>query len=164
MVAQASHALASGAVPETQATHCNISPGTLQRWRSEGRGSRFMEISRRVVYAIDDVFDFESKALRASTWEQASGAVLPGGSKSMAPREISHATGLPPYTFAQGQMREASGIPHRRVEKLIRFDYGEVMTWAKRWSQEAENQGIHAMIDPGEQRRSLPQALASLPV
>ena len=44
------------------------------------------------------------------------------------------------------------------------FDYEEVIAWAKRWSQDAEDQGIHAKIDPGEQRRSLQQALASLPV
>jgi hypothetical protein len=39
-----------------------------------------------------------------------------------------------------------------------------VIAWVKRWSQEAEDRGIHAQIDPGEQRRSLQQALASLPV
>ena len=145
------------------ATRWNISPKTLQRWRSEGRGPRFMKMSKRVVYPIDEVFDFESKALRASTWEQASDVVLPSDSKLMDPREISYVTGLPLYIFTQKQMREALGIPHRRVEKLIRFDYEEVIAWAKRWSQEAEDQGIHAKIDPGEQRRSLQQALASLP-
>jgi len=75
-----------------------------------------------------------------------------------------YVTGLPLYVFTQKNVREALGIPHRRVEKLIRFDCDEVMAWAKRWSQEARDQGIEAKIDPGEQRRSLQQALASLPV
>ncbi|SBP90058.1 conserved hypothetical protein [Thiomonas delicata] len=38
------------------------------------------------------------------------------------------------------------------------------MAWAKRWLQEAKDQGINAKTDPDDQRRSLQQALASLPV
>ncbi|MDA0575893.1 helix-turn-helix transcriptional regulator [Burkholderia gladioli] len=109
------------------ASRCNISPKTLQRWRSEGRGPRFMKISKRVVYPIDEVFDFESQALRSATWESASDVVLPNGSKLVDAREISYVTGLPLYIFTQRQMREALGIPHRRVQKLIRFDRDEVM-------------------------------------
>ena len=146
------------------AARWNISPKTLQRWRSEGRGPRFMKMSKRVVYPIDEVFDFESRALHSATWARATDVVFPDGSKLMDAREISYVTALPLYVFTQKQVREALGIPHRRVEKLIRFDYEEVIAWAKRWSQDAEDQGIHAKIDPGEQRRSLQQALASLPV
>ena len=146
------------------ATRWNISPKTLQRWRSEGRGPRYMKMSKRVVYPIDEVFDFESRALHSATWARATDVVFPDGSKLMDAREISYVTALPLYVFTQKQVREALGIPHRRVEKLIRFDYEEVIAWAKRWSQDAEDQGIHAKIDPGEQRRSLQQALASLPV
>ena len=142
----------------------NIGPKTLQRWRSEGRGPRFMKMSKRVVYPIDEIFDFESKALRASTWEQASDVVLPNDSKLMDPREISYVTGLPLYIFTQKQMRDALGIPHRRVQKLIRFDRDEVMAWARRWLQDAKDQGIDARADPASQRRSLQQALAALPV
>ncbi|AEG71084.1 hypothetical protein RSPO_m00444 (plasmid) [Ralstonia solanacearum Po82] len=40
--------------------------------------------------------------------------------------------GLPSYIFARRQMRDALGIPHRRVQKRIRFDRNEVMAWAKR--------------------------------
>ena len=145
------------------AARWNLSPKTLQRWRSEGRGPRFMKMSKRVVYPIDEIFDFESRALRAATWAKATDVILPGP-KLMDAREISYVTALPLYVFTQKQVREALGIPHRRVEKLIRFDYDEVIAWVKRWSQEAEEQGIHAQIDPGEQRRSLQQALAALHV
>lgn len=146
------------------AARWNLSPKTLQRWRSEGRGPRYMKMSKRVVYPIDEIFDFESRALHSATWARATDVVFPDGSKLMDARAISYVTALPLYVFTQKQVREALGIPHRRVEKLIRFDYDEVIAWAKRWSQEAEDQGIHAKIDPGEQRRSLQQALASLPV
>jgi hypothetical protein len=64
-------------------------------------------------------------------------------------------TALPLYVFTQKQVREALGIPHRRVEKPIRFNHDEVIAWVNRWSKEAADQGIHAQIDPGEQRRSL---------
>jgi hypothetical protein len=123
-----------------------------------------MKISKRVVYPIDEIFDYESRTLHSATWASATDVVFSDGSKLMDAREISYVTALPLYVFTQKQVREALGIPHRRVEKLIRFDYEEVIAWVKRWSQEAEEQGIHAQIDPGEQRRSLQQALASLPV
>ncbi len=54
--------------------------------------------------------------------------------------------------------------PHRRVQKLIRFDRDEVMAWARRWLQDAKDQGIDAKADPAGQYRSLQQALASLAV
>lgn len=73
----------------------NLSPKTLQRWRSEGRGPRFMKMSKRVVYRMDEVLDFESRALRAATWESAGDVVRPNGSNLMDPREIAHVTGLP---------------------------------------------------------------------
>ena len=146
------------------ASRWNISPKTLQRWRSEGRGPRFMKMSKRVVYPIDEVLDFESQALRASTWESASDVVLPSGSKFMDPREISYVTGLPLYIFTQKQMRDDLGIPYRRVQKLIRFDRDEVMAWAKRWLQDAKDQGIDVEADPASQSRSLLHALAALPI
>ncbi len=141
-----------------------ISPKTLQRWRSEGRGPKFMKLSKRVLYPVDEILVFESEALRASTWESAGDVASPNGSKLMNPREIAYATGLPLYVFAHKQVREALGVPHRRVQKLIRFDLDEVIAWAKRWSQAANAQSIDAKTDPAGQYRSLQQALASLPV
>jgi hypothetical protein len=109
------------------AARWNLSPKTLQRWRSEGRGPRYMKMSKRVVYPIDEIFDFESRALHSATWAKAPDVVLSDGSKLMDAREISYVTALPLYVFTQKQVREALGIPHRRVEKLIRFDYEEVV-------------------------------------
>jgi hypothetical protein len=141
----------------------NLSPKTLQRRRSEGRGPRFMKMSKRVVYPMDEVLDFESQALRASTWERASDVIRPIGSNLMDPREIAHVTGLPLYVFSHKQTRDSLGVPHRRVQKLIRFDRDEVMAWARRWLQDAKDQGIDAKADPAGQHQSLHQALASLP-
>jgi glycine/D-amino acid oxidase-like deaminating enzyme len=146
-----------------RAERWNLSPKTLQRWRSEGRGPRFMKMSRRVVYPMDEVLDFESQALRASTWGNAGDVVSPNGSNLMDPREIAHVTGLPLYIFSHKQTRDSLGVPHRRVQKLIRFDRDEVMAWARRWLQDAKDQGIDAKADTAGQYRSLQQALASLP-
>jgi hypothetical protein len=38
------------------------------------------------------------------------------------------------------------------------------MAWARRWVQDAKDQGIDVKTDPASQRRSLQQALVSLPV
>lgn len=40
-----------------------ISPKTLQRWRSEGRGPRYLKLSKRVTYPLDEIFLFEEQAL-----------------------------------------------------------------------------------------------------
>ena len=44
-----------------------ISPKTLQRWRSEGRGPRYLKLSKRVSYPLESVIDFERCALQEST-------------------------------------------------------------------------------------------------
>src|SRR6218665_2684111 len=85
------------------------------------------------------------------------------GSTLMDPREISYVTGLPLYIFTQKQMREALGIPHRQVQKLVRFNRDAVMAWAKRWVQDAQDQGIDVKAAPASQGRSLLPPLTSLP-
>ena len=35
-----------------------ISPKTLQRWRTEGRGPRYFKLSKRVCYPIDQILAF----------------------------------------------------------------------------------------------------------
>lgn len=48
-----------------------VSPKTLQRWRSEGRGPRYLKLSKRVGYPVDAVIEFERSALHDSTSERA---------------------------------------------------------------------------------------------
>jgi predicted DNA-binding transcriptional regulator AlpA len=47
-----------------------ISTKTLQRWRSEGRGPKYLKLSKRVSYPLESVLDFEHSALHASTSER----------------------------------------------------------------------------------------------
>ncbi len=44
-----------------------VSAKTLQRWRAEQRGPRYLKLSRRVVYPLDSVTAFERFALHDST-------------------------------------------------------------------------------------------------
>jgi predicted site-specific integrase-resolvase len=44
-----------------------ISPKTLQRWRLEGRGPRYLKLSKRVSYQITEVMAFEKEVLHTST-------------------------------------------------------------------------------------------------
>jgi predicted DNA-binding transcriptional regulator AlpA len=48
-----------------------ISSKTLQRWRSEGRGPRYLKLSKRVSYPLESVVDFERRALHESTSSRA---------------------------------------------------------------------------------------------
>ena len=48
-----------------------LSPKTLQRWRSEGRGPRYLKMSKRVSYPLESVIEFERGALHDSTSERA---------------------------------------------------------------------------------------------
>ena len=54
-----------------------VSPKTLQRWRSEGRGPRYLKLSKRVTYPLDEIFIFEERALHESTWERGSDVAVP---------------------------------------------------------------------------------------
>ena len=44
-----------------------LSVKTLQRWRSEGRGPRYLKLFKRVTYPIESVLDFERRSLHDTT-------------------------------------------------------------------------------------------------
>lgn len=152
------------ALSETDlAKRWGISPKTLQRWRCEGRGPRYLKLSKRVVYPVDEILTFESKALHASTWERASDVTSPYGSNLVTAKEAAAATSLPIYLFCNKKVRDAVGLPCLHVNSSLRFNLQEVMSWARRWSAELEQQGIEPPVDTGQQRRTLLEALAKLP-
>jgi hypothetical protein len=49
------------------ATRWRVSPRTLEQWRWQGRGPRFLKIGGRVVYRLADVEAFEAASLHANT-------------------------------------------------------------------------------------------------
>ena len=60
------------AFTETELAHrWNVCIKTLQRWRSEGRGPRYLKLSKRVSYPLESVIEFERGALHDSTSERA---------------------------------------------------------------------------------------------
>jgi hypothetical protein len=44
-----------------------ISPRTLEQWRWQGRGPRYLKICRRVVYPLAEIEAFEAANLHANT-------------------------------------------------------------------------------------------------
>ena len=130
-----------------------ISPKTLQRWRSEGRGPRYLKLSKRVVYPVDEIEAYEHDALYASTWQKADDVIPPSSDQWMSARQIAYATGMPMYVLTHPQVREALGIPHTKIGKLIRFRLAEVMAWGRRWSAESEIAETEQPID--DHRRTL---------
>lgn len=53
------------------ASRWNLSEATLERWRTEGIGPKFMKIQGRVLYRLLDIEKFENNSLRKSTSEPA---------------------------------------------------------------------------------------------
>ena len=50
-----------------------LSNKTLQRWRMEGRGPKYLKLSKRVSYPIEIVLEFERSVLHDSTGSRANG-------------------------------------------------------------------------------------------
>ena len=140
-----------------------ISPKTLQRWRNEGRGPRYLKLSKRVAYPVDEVLSFENRALHDSTYERANHVVASPDGKLLTAREVAMTTSLPIYFLTHPKLRESMGLPYVRVGKLLRFNLDEVVAWAHRFSKEMDDHGIEVDQSPQEGRRSLVQAIAELP-
>jgi len=45
----------------------SLSHRTLERWRWEGRGPRYLKVGGRVVYRVQDIEAFEAEQMRTST-------------------------------------------------------------------------------------------------
>ena len=56
---------------ETELAHrWGVSPKTLQRWRTEGRGPKYLKLSKRVTYPLEAITEYERCALHISTSER----------------------------------------------------------------------------------------------
>jgi hypothetical protein len=45
----------------------SLSPRTLEGWRSNGNGPRYLKIGGRVVYRLEDVEEFEAEMKRETS-------------------------------------------------------------------------------------------------
>jgi hypothetical protein len=64
------------------AVRWRISPRTLERWRWAGEGPRFLKVSGKVLYRIEDIEAFEAAHVRSSTDESAAAVAA----QSFAPK------------------------------------------------------------------------------
>lgn len=140
-----------------------VSPKTIQRWRSEGRGPRYLKLSKRVTYLMEEILAYEMASMHSATWEKGSDVVLSQDPNLMSAKEISEIMNLPMYNLTHPNMREPLGIPFLHVGKLIRFKLDEIKAWMLRCTQEMEANGIKVPEEPHAQRRTLLEALARLP-
>ena len=133
-----------------------VSPKTLQRWRSEGRGPMYLKLSKRVIYPLDQIQAFESKALCASTSEKSPSIMTPvlPEARLLNAEEAAVATGLPIYLFNNKKVREAAGVPFVYINGSIRYDVNAVMNWARVRSAELNNHALQAPGDTGDQSGS----------
>lgn len=47
-----------------------ISHRTLERWRSTGKGPKYLKIGGRVIYRLSDIEEYEQSVLRSSTLDR----------------------------------------------------------------------------------------------
>ncbi len=120
-----------------------ISPKTLQRWRSEGRGPRYFKLSKRVCYPLDQILAFENGALYESTSERCT-ARDSVDAKLVSAREAAAAINLPMYLLTHPKVRQSMGVPFVYVGKLVRFNLDEVTAWARRCASEVDDEGLDA--------------------
>lgn len=53
-----------------------VSPKTQQRWCCDGRGPRYLKLSKRVTYLMEDILAYEMESMHSATWEKGSDVVL----------------------------------------------------------------------------------------
>lgn len=63
------HRVAHAMKTPEAATYLNVQPATLEQWRWNGRGPRFVKIGRSVRYRIADLEAFLDSRVFASTTE-----------------------------------------------------------------------------------------------
>jgi len=51
-------------------TRWNVSEATLERWRCDGIGPKYLKMMNRVLYRLQDIEDFEIASLRESTFKR----------------------------------------------------------------------------------------------
>lgn len=53
------------------ANRWGVSEATLERWRTEGIGPKYLKLGGRVLYRLIDIEEYESECLRTSTSQSA---------------------------------------------------------------------------------------------
>ncbi len=136
---------------ETQlSSRWNLSPKTLQCWRSEGIGPPAWHLNRSIRYLLMEVEAFESKA--RVMWKSTAGRPLSGSlhtaredaiEQMMRQRpgcrdrvfypakDVVDITGLPGYWIHQNQERLRLSIPFYRIANgdVVRFSIEELFLW-----------------------------------
>lgn len=128
------------------ANRWGISPKTLQRWRTEKRGPAYIKLSKCVRYSIENVQTYEREQIinpQVSKLASADHASIVTGFTSNNKPQPKHfndtnfistddaasITKLPAYYFSNKEMRNALGIPHYYVGRMVRFKLAEIQQW-----------------------------------
>jgi len=141
-----------------------IAQKTLQRWRTEGRGPRYLKLSKRVVYQVEEVKAFEYSMAYESTSQKVEEPppppTLPTEPAWLTSRQLASVTGIPLYLLANPSMRAKLKIPHSRIGSLIRFNTKEVIVWAHEVTEQSMREGAEATDT--EEAPSLLKTLSAL--
>lgn len=58
---------------KTLAMRWDVSEATLERWRSDGIGPKYLKLGGRVLYRLVDIEEYESECLMSSTSKAVAG-------------------------------------------------------------------------------------------
>lgn len=134
----------------TLSSRWNLSPKTLQRWRSEGIGPPAWQLARQIRYLLIEIEKFERKA--QVTWRSKDGSALSEssptaredaigqmterrlGRRDMILVDVKEATeisGIPGHWLLQDACRRRLGIPFYVLGdgSVIRFSIEELFRW-----------------------------------
>ena len=154
----------------------NLSPKTLQKWRSEGIGPPAWHLNRSVRYLLMEVEAFERKA--RVTWKSPTGRPLSESAPTAredaieqmmqkrperrdqvfySAKDVVDITGLPGYWIHQNQERLRLGIPFYRIANgdVIRFSIEELFLWEMHYLRPCRYP-VARNIDVKEQRAYSP--------
>lgn len=157
-----------------------VSPKTLQRWRTDGRGPSYLKLSKRVAYSIEDILAFESsqKRVRENSHEVAvqrsaisasaqgadptapgnpqTGLVAQDDSVFITVAEVTRATKLPRCYFTRVDMRAELEIPHYFVGKQVRFKLEEIRQWEIAQAQQSKVSQVDRIASIFQNAKSTP--------
>lgn len=147
---QAPHIIYPALDEPTLSARWNLSPKTLQRWRTEGIGPPAWHLARQIRYLLIEIEAFERKA--RVTWRSKDGSALSESSpnaredaiRQMTERrlgrrdmvlfdakEATEISGIPGHWLLQHACRRRLGIPFYALEdgNVIRFSIEELFRW-----------------------------------
>ena len=162
-----------------------ISPKTLERWRTEKRGPPYLKLGKSVRYRRDDIegYELDQRKLADKAGAEPLNPPTVPTIESPAPENESQKNvnlsvraiipdpnfiavpdairifKIPAYYFSNARVRQRKGIPHYVLGNLVRFKPNELCQWVLQRDEKVDAKS-EAPLDPP---RPLPTTKGAVP-